>query len=221
MGYSIATLLGMASTKHENEVRADNKNRFIGLLRSTGREGIEYVIEDLENNGFFDAPASCSKRASYPGGLCEHSLNVYDQAIALRETQLRLRPELAAHIPVQSVVIASLLHDICKSDIYRDAHVKGSLRYGENVKIRYGCHLDGFPIGHGEKSVIMLLISGLEMTEDEMLAIRWHMYPWDTPMNGGELSQMADEARRKSPLTVLIASADCLAAKITEGKPSR
>ena len=36
---------------------------------------------------------------------------------------------------------------------------------------------ESIPIGHGEKSVIMLLRLGLEMTEEEMLAIRWHMGP--------------------------------------------
>ena len=33
------------------------------------------------------------------------------------------------------------------------------------------------PVGHGEKSVIMLLRWGLRMTDDEILAIRWHMDP--------------------------------------------
>lgn len=36
----------------------DYKEEFINLLMSTRREGIEYVIEDLEELGFFTAPAS-------------------------------------------------------------------------------------------------------------------------------------------------------------------
>lgn len=35
-----------------------NKEEFIELLRSTGRDGVEDVIEGLEGMGFFTAPAS-------------------------------------------------------------------------------------------------------------------------------------------------------------------
>jgi hypothetical protein len=36
----------------------EKEERFIELLRSTGRQGIEEVINDLEKSGFFTAPAS-------------------------------------------------------------------------------------------------------------------------------------------------------------------
>lgn len=36
----------------------EKKERFIMLLRSTGRQGIEEVINHLEESGFFTAPAS-------------------------------------------------------------------------------------------------------------------------------------------------------------------
>ena len=63
---------------------ASNKDRFCQLLRSTGRENIEYVIEDLEAYGFFEAPASVRNHYNHPGGLVEHSLNVYDAAMMVR-----------------------------------------------------------------------------------------------------------------------------------------
>ena len=37
-----------------------NQQEFEELLRSTGREGMDFVIEDLEKGGFFEAPASAS-----------------------------------------------------------------------------------------------------------------------------------------------------------------
>ena len=42
----------------------------------------------------------------------------------------------------------------------------------------YNVTMKNFPMGHGEKSLVLLLCSGLELTDAEMLAIRWHMGPW-------------------------------------------
>ena len=91
----------------------NNKERFCSLLRSTGRENIEYVIEDLETFGFFEAPASVRNHLNVPGGLVEHSLNVYDAAMMLREGILKRRPDLAQQLRVDAVSLASLLHDVC------------------------------------------------------------------------------------------------------------
>ena len=46
-----------------------NKERFIELLRSTKREGIEKLIDFLEKTDFFTAPASTRFHSSYEGGL--------------------------------------------------------------------------------------------------------------------------------------------------------
>lgn len=55
-----------------------NKERFIELLRSTKREGIEKLIDFLEKTDFFTAPASTRFHMSCEEGLLQHSLNVYD-----------------------------------------------------------------------------------------------------------------------------------------------
>ncbi|MDE6684015.1 MAG: HD family phosphohydrolase, partial [Duncaniella sp.] len=88
----------------------NNKERFCSLLRSTGRENIEYVIEDLETYGFFEAPASVRNHLNTPGGLVEHSLNVYDAAMMLRESIVKRRPDLESRLPLDAVTLASLLH---------------------------------------------------------------------------------------------------------------
>ena len=51
-----------------------NKERFIELLRSTKREGIEKLIDFLEKTDFFTAPASTRFHMSCEGGLLQHSL---------------------------------------------------------------------------------------------------------------------------------------------------
>ena len=63
--------------------------RFKELLLATKREGMEDVIERLEEQGFFKAPASTKFHLNYEGGLLEHSMNVCEMALELRELMLR------------------------------------------------------------------------------------------------------------------------------------
>ena len=74
----------------------------------------------------------------------------------------------------------------------------------------------GFPMGHGEKSVIRLLLSGLELTDEEMLAIRWHMSAWDLAFQSPEQKNNLNMARNLYPLCALLQSADNLASNIIE-----
>ena len=54
------------------------KEKFIELLKSTNRLGIEDLISFLEKTDFFTAPASTRFHGSFEGGLVEHSLKVYE-----------------------------------------------------------------------------------------------------------------------------------------------
>lgn len=50
-------------------------------------------------------------------------------------------------------------------------------------------------MGHGEKSVILVLLSGLELTDAEMLAMRWHMGAWGVNMTSFEDMRNYDAAK--------------------------
>ena len=194
-----------------------NQQEFEALLRSTGREGIEYVIEDLEKDGFFEAPASSGHHLNIQGGLCQHSLNVCKAGLMIWEGLKTLDPSGVNNAKRESVIIATLLHDVCKTDIYKRTVKKRKNKLGqwedsEGYRVSY----KDFPMGHGEKSVIMLLCSGLERHDDEMLAIRWHMGAWGINMNSYEDQRNYDTARQKYPLCSIIQSADSLAAAIME-----
>lgn len=195
----------------------ENKEKFIDILRATNRENIDFVIEDLEALGFFEAPASVKNHFNFPGGLVLHSLKVYEMAMALRDTIVRLRPDTEAKLSPDSIAIAALLHDVCKADIYRTVQRARKNEVGQYEKFEeYQVSYENFPVGHGEKSVIMLLRSGLDLDDEEIFAIRWHMGPWDLPTQSIEMDRSYREAQKKSPLVSLIHTADTLSASILE-----
>lgn len=194
-----------------------NKEEFISLLKSTERPGVDDVIKDLEELGFFEAPASAGHHLNVAGGLVEHSLNTYKAANAVFEGMIKIERYLEREVKRESLIIASLLHDVCKSDIYKRSVKRRKTSLGqwedaEGYKLTY----KNFPMGHGEKSVVMLLCSGLELYDDEMLAIRWHMGAWGINMNSYEDQRNYDAARTLYPLVSIIQTADGLAASIIE-----
>lgn len=193
------------------------KEEFIELLRSTKRDGMEDLLKDLEDWGFYEAPASAGHHLNVAGGLVTHSLNTCKAALAVYEGMKTLEPYLANEVKRESVIIASLLHDVCKTDIYKPTVKRRKSNLGmwedaEGYKVTY----KNFPMGHGEKSVILLLCSGLDLYDDEMLAIRWHMGAWGVNMNSYEDQRNYDTARMLYPLVAIIQTADGLAASIME-----
>lgn len=198
-------------------IASSNKTEYINLLRSTNREGIENVIEELDNLGFFAAPASTNFHLNEEGGLVAHSLNVCHIAMSVRDVLISSDPDLKNQLPKESVIIASLLHDACKADVYKPALKKQKDKNGIWHTVEgYDVDYSNFPLGHGEKSVIMLLRMGLDLTNDEIIAIRWHMHAWDLPFQSYELKSNFNKAKEICPLLPLIQSADGLAANILE-----
>ena len=90
-----------------NETINEQKELFINLLRSTNREGIEDLIDFLENKSdFFTAPASSKFHNNFEGGLLDHTLNVYKNFKKLLEMKNIQMEE-------DSIIITSLCHDLC------------------------------------------------------------------------------------------------------------
>lgn len=192
----------------------DNRKRFEEILMATGRENMDYVIEDIDALGFFEAPASAQGHGAFPGGLLQHSLNVYDAAMALRKNIIEVRPDLEKKLEENSIAIASLLHDVCKANFYQRVTKKRRNEVGQYEDIEsYEIHDENFPVGHGEKSVIMLLQSGLDLTDDEIYAIRWHMGGWNLNRDDERFYR---QAGKLSPLQTLIHSADTIASGLYE-----
>lgn len=135
-----------------NLIIEENKRTIVALLQSTHRKGMDNVIHYLNDSVFFIIPPSLHRHHNLCGGLAQHSLGVYMTA--------RENSEI---LPKDSVIIACLLHDICKAGKYYYDSV-GNI-YQRLVHIH----------GHGYRSVKLLEKFGLILTDDERRAIRWHM----------------------------------------------
>ena len=194
------------------------KDVFVEELTKTNRPGMDKVIAGLEEIGFFTAPASSKHHLAEPGGLLRHSVNVYMQALAIRLAEIKIRPEIEEKVPFESIAIAALLHDVCKAEVYKEVEKFRKDKDGKWEKYNaYDQDYSAMPLGHGEKSVIRLLRMGLKLTNDELLAIRWHMANWDMP-ESFEARGNFNAAVEKCPLLSIIIAADELATRITEVK---
>ena len=135
------------------------------------------------------------------------------------ENNLEMKPELKEHLPEDSVVISTLLHDVCKADIYKEAIKKCQNASGRWEEYQgYDVDYNNFPLGHGEKSVIVLLRMGLNLTDDEIMAIRWHMSAWDLSLQSPEAKGNYNAAKERCPLCSLVRAADNLSANLLERK---
>ena len=98
---------------------AENRQRFIDIYKANiTREGADKLLAYLESSDFFSAPASTRYHGNYEGGLCQHSLNVYDALVDILDRP-RVKETYGIRYPAESVAIAALLHDLCKVNFYK------------------------------------------------------------------------------------------------------
>ncbi len=153
-----------------------NKERFIKIFtENIKREGADKLLEYLLSpaSDFFTAPASARFHCSFEGGLCEHSLNVYDCLKGYLESP-RIKEQFGFEYSEESIAIVALLHDLCKVGIYKKGFRNVKDERGVWQRVDTFEYDDRLPYGHGEKSVY--IISGyMKLTREEAFAIRYHM----------------------------------------------
>ena len=195
------------------------------------REGIDKLISDLEaSTDFFNAPASSRFHLSCPGGLVQHSLNVYNCLIAKRQSPFW--KNILENISDETLALVALFHDLCKANTYIQstrnvktydpddvAAAKADGQYPKQDS--QGTFVwktvptyetdEKLPYGHGEKSVI-LLQQYLKLNKHEIYAIRWHM-GFSEP---SENYRYLNAAIKNEPLIVAIHEADMEASNIME-----
>ena len=160
-----------------------NQERFIDIYRTEiHRDGADKLLEWLTGPGsdFFTAPASTRYHNAWEGGLCAHSLNVYDCLTDYLDRPI-VREKFGLLFPRESVAIVALLHDLCKVNIYKVGSRNVKDEFGRWKTVPYYEFNDQLPYGHGEKSVYM--ISGYMKLTTRPLpsAITWAFRRRTTP----------------------------------------
>ena len=166
------------------------------------RPGAVDLLQWMDANGFFEAPASKRHHGAEPGGLAQHSINVCRRLIQMNAEEERRQQSL--NYDLETLAICGLLHDLCKIDAYKKAEFEGITEYRLTKN---------FPAGHGEKSVILIL-QFMHLTQEEILAIRWHMGQYDFYARGGGFD--LDNAFQQSKLAVMLHLADMMATHFDE-----
>lgn len=209
----------------------ESKEAFYKAYRLIKRTSADKLLHWLETTDFFCAPASTRFHLAREGGLCEHSLHVYNRLRELFLSEVANYRELTPE-EEETVAICGLLHDICKVDVY-GTEMKNQKTYdaakvaaAESWQVKHdtqGDYVwesvpryifdDRLPYGHGEKSVY--IISGfMKLSWEEAMAIRWHMGFSDNDFQGGGRS--VGTAFEMFPLAVLTHIADLQATYLDE-----
>ena len=170
------------------------------------REGKEALRDWLLSDGcdFFTAPASTKYHGSYEGGLCEHSIDVWEMAVRLeglyrediRRQYLVLNRPYSREEFMESLAVASLFHDLCKANFYK---TKVSGKYSSftvDEQLPFG--------GHGSKSVYVLSKFLKDLKDEEAIAINCHM----GFSRAGDSTISIGESFRWSPLAWIVHVAD-------------
>lgn len=191
------------------------KQTFLDTLKKVKREGIDDLIKYLEDSDFFTAPASTQYHGSYEGGLLEHSLNVYNCLLFEYDNILDVGLNLP-EIPEDSLIICSLLHDLCKVNCYVPGfrNVKNE-QTGVWEKVPIYKREPLFPMGHGGKSVFIIQ-QFIKLTATEAQAIFWHMGAYDIS-NYMTLNELGS-AYENNLLAFLLNCADMKATYLSENQ---
>lgn len=209
----------------------ENIQRFQYLMNTIQREGKDELMRYIsEKTDFYFAPASTNFHLACEGGLLQHSLNVYNCLVSKKN--IAVWKKVFDGISDESLIIMSLLHDLCKANFYIKSY-KNQKTYDSN-KIavaqkrdikhdelgdyvwetveRYQINDDDqLPLGQGEKSC--LIIQGfMKLRINEVMAIRWHMgFSEDKSQY-----YVIGSAMEKYPIVLALYEADLEASKLLE-----
>ena len=157
------------------------KEKFLTILSSVKREGIDKLIKFLNDSSFFDDPASSNEHNAFKSGLVKHSLAVYE----ILDSYRKIHPDLEKL--EESIKIIGLLHDFSWTGTFQSVTKNIPLKNpdGKNKKRDDGrivfVEEERFdfipesipPYPHGQLSCLMLK-QYIKLTKLEDLAINWH-----------------------------------------------
>ena len=205
------------------DIMNENKEQFLELVGGIEREGFskDDLVELLTNSDFFIAPASTKYHGAYPGGLCEHCLDVYKELKMLSSKFPQYFYE------EDTLRIVSLFHDISKTGLYKK-DIRNKKFYHENgskfdnlglfdwvsEEVYSVDHEHKFIYGNHEQTSEFLVRQYLPLTIEESVALLHHHggMGWDS-------SQVnITDIFNKYPLALLLHIADMLASYLDQNE---
>lgn len=192
--------------------KADMRQKIESLLQLSGREGMNGLLETMNEMGFYESPCSTQYHLAYEGGLAEHSLNVYELMKSLADL---LYPEL----PHSSIIICSLLHDLGKAGQFGKPGYVPNYTKGRATKANpnpepvrsaskpYASNPDLLYLDHEVRS-IQIAGKYIELTEEENWAILMH--------NGMYGTYKYQIQGKETPLYLLLHMSDMWASRVVE-----
>lgn len=163
---------------------------------------------------FFTDPASTHYHHANEGGLVEHSLGVFFNLVEWTQ------PNNLDNL--RKLFRIAILHDVCKAGTYQVAMKSQKIKGADgNYLIGYNGKpvwedVKGFEkkpfespvMGHADASIVAALRAGIDLTDEEIMCIRWHMGAYETTDSEGR-ARMGD-AIRLCPLVAVVQSADLI-----------
>lgn len=187
----------------------ENRDRIIDLLMRTHRDGMEDLIQQMTDMGFWTAPASGGNHLHMEGGLAQHSLNVMESAEMIGLALLGV-PEYEK--VKNSIITCALLHDLGKcGDWGKALYVENILKTGKRSEAKpWKRNPELTNIPHGVRSVLIIQKYLFDLTEEEEYAIMYHdgLY---------EPSNVAVVKGHESVLYMILHWADMWASHVLEG----
>lgn len=77
------------------------------------------MLQWLEVNGFFEAPASTKYHGNYAGGLVEHSNHVFKRLLKLASDEDARLDRMTTEYTADTLATVALLHGVCKIEAYK------------------------------------------------------------------------------------------------------
>lgn len=187
----------------------ENRSYIRAALLNTRRDGMEDLLDKMDEMGFYTAPASGGNHLHVEGGLAQHSLNVARVAEKVGLALLGAEEYNKIH---NSVLTCAILHDLGKcGDWGKALYVENILKTGKRSEAKpYKRNPDLTNVPHGVRSVLIAEKYLFDLTEDEEYAIMYHdgLY---------EPSNVAVVKGHESVLYMILHWADMWASKVMEG----
>ncbi len=194
------------------ELTVREKYESFKLTVTERKEEFAALMDFVENETeYLSAPASSRFHLCREGGLLEHSVNVC-------ENMLKLREALAPEISPESCVITALLHDLGKAGMpgnplyIKNKPTEKQKQYGFSPGVPYRVNDSLTYISVPVRS-LYLISSRFPLTPEEAQAIVYH--------DGQYVDDNKSAATREGPLLLLLQYADNWSCFVTEKRKNK